>query len=252
MKLNLPKAPLVIKKRKTTTIRLDGQSFGRRDNIELDMTKQGVADIEFLLRQITYQESVAQARINNPATRLVVDGRENKPLHAVTRNTEVTYGTELDVAMMKVIERNVRSSIQSNAVSSEEQSLGSSSNWEWRYVAQPGKGDIGVKITGYKLKSVAIGSYLIYRPKNNMMGIANMYAARQDVGKPLYGSGRSGGMGFMAKAISKIKRTRLLKNYTIRIVFTQRFALSNEIYTHGTPVVIVKAKRNRRYAKVKA
>jgi len=245
------KAPLVVKKRKVTNIRFDGKPFSKRDNIELDMTKQGLSDVKFLLRQITYLETQAQIKIDNLPTRMAVDSRENKPLHAVERRTEVTYGNELDINMMKAVERNVRSSASMNAVTPSGKSLSSAGSWEWRYVEKPGKGELGVVIRNYNIKSVAIGSYLIYRPTVTIVGIENMFAARSDAGKPLLGPGRSGGVGFMAKGISKIKRSRLLKNYTIRIVFTQRFAIPGEQYSHGTPVVIVKAKRNRRYAKVR-
>ena len=163
--------------------------------------------------------------------------------------------------MIKFIERSLSAAIRSLAATATGKALASMANWEWFYVENPGRGNSGVKVDDIrKLKSMKFGSYLVLKPKSTDAGVENMLAARTDAGWDLeraYGDTcTSDGRGCMAQAIDKMKRGNLTKNYTMHVVFTKRFALSGEKYRatseHGaiTPVLVVRAKRNRRYKRI--
>ena len=266
--ITLSGAPLVVKKRKTINVRmggdfagdLDERLIGKKDSITVDLQKQGISDIEYLLKHITIVETRAQIILKNFPTRLAVDNKENKPLHAVERKTEVTYGNDLEQAMIKFIERSLSAAIRTLAVNAEGRALASMSNWQWMYVENPSVSTAGVPIPDIKkLKSMRIGAYLVLKPRSNMAGVANMFAARKDAGWPAEkwrGPGRSGGRGFMAQSIDKMKRGNLVKNYIIHAAFTNRYRVQGEVYRASseqgaiTPVLVVRAKRNRRYKRI--
>ena len=280
--------PLVIKARKTTTVSLDPAKprtrGASRDNLTLDMSKQGLADVRWILREITYEEMRQQARIDNPATRVVVDNKEFKPIETAQRKTEVTFGNILDKLLIKTIERSVVAAVRGSGLASRPEglvpksgkatSLGLSrgyhainaiGGWEWSFVEKRGVPGAVINIT--KLANLPIGSSLIFAPRSPYAGLLNMVAARIDAGweeHRLYyvdddrgvnqkapSTHRSRGKGFMSKAINKIKRSRLMKNYTIRVMFTERYARRNERYGRGTPVIVIQARRNQRYKRIK-
>jgi len=188
----------------------------------------------------------------NDPTRLVVDNRETISIAQAKRKIEVTFGNLLDMLLIQMIQRELMSAIRTYAVKPEDAALGTMANWGWAFAEKPGQVAIPVRID--QVKSLPVGSYLILKPTSNMVGLADMFAARKDAGWPQskwFHSGRSGGAGFMQKSIAKLKRTRLMKNYTIHVVFTQRFALPDEKYSHGTPVVVLRARRGKGYRTIR-
>jgi len=270
VKTSLASAPIVIAKRKVINVRIRGEFaggsderlVGKKETLTVDMQTQGFSDIRYMIRRITIEETDNQIRLKNPPSRIAVDNREGKQLALVERRTEVTYGNFLDVQMLKFVERSLMSAIKSLGVSSSDRALGNLAAWEWRYVADPSKNKVGVKLRNKKsLKALRVGSYLVLKPKSIMVGVANMKAARKDAGWPkhkwVYGTGSSGGKGFMAKSIDTMKRSNLLKNYTIHVSFTKRFRVRGETYRETssfgavTPVIVVRTKRNRRYKRIK-
>jgi len=267
---NLNKAPLVIKKRKTTRIRFQGEQFGTRDTLVLDMGKQGLSDIQYLMKLIAVEETEKEANAGNEPTFLVVDGKEGAQVSSAQRKIEVFFGTELEQLMIRTVQRSLSTSIKANGATSSDRALGSSSLWEWGMAATPK--DVAVKVNINQVTHIPRGAYLVLKPKSNMVGLADMFAARKDAGwdESTWGSAahamaikaaetgkygdadrRSGGVGFMSKAVSKIKRTRLMRNFTMFASFTQDFKLRDELYSHGTPVIVIKAKRYKRYKRIK-
>jgi hypothetical protein len=230
-------------------VRLNGAAVGFRETLFVEMSKQGLSDLRYLLKSITLEDTQQQINQENFPTRLAVDNKESTSLAAVQRKTEVQFGNTLDQLLIRAIERSLMSSIRSNAVSPKQAAFGSMSYWEWAFAPKVGQQAASINVTD--LTALPIGSYLILRPKSGKIGVANMYAARKDAGVPLGGPGRSGGRGFMAKGISALKRSRLAKNYTIRIAFTQRYKLGDELYSHGTPVVVLRARRNVGYRRLR-
>ncbi len=251
MAVNLNSAKLVIKSQKTTNIRFLGESFSKRDNIVLDMGKQGLSDIQHLMKEIVIHDTDIEIKKGNDPTRLVVDNKETTNLKYARRYVEVTFGNKLDLLLIKSIQRELMSAIRQYAVKPADAALGSMVHWTWAFARKPGQVAQPVNIND--VKSLPIGSYLILKPTSNMVGLADMFAARKDAGwspGKWWNKGRSGGRGFMSKGINKLKRTRLMKNYTIHVVFTDRFKVPSEKYSHGTPVVVLRAKRSR-YSRVR-
>lgn len=253
MATNPRQAPLVIAKQKTTHIRFMGQPFSVRDRIVAEMNTQSIADIRWLLKAIAIQDTAIEVRKGNFPSRLIVDGRESTYLGYATRKVEVTFGDLLDMELIKAIERQVTSSVRTNAADQKDAHLGERAYWEWAY-ALDRNSSATVVADVRSIGPMLPGSFLVYRPRDGGVGLANLAATRKDAGWPQgqwYGPGRSGGRGFMAKALEPLKRTRLMKNYTMRIVFTKRHKVQGELYTHGTPVIILRAKRNTGYRRIR-
>lgn len=267
--LSLQGAPLVIEQRKTIPVRVAGdfggspseRIIGQKERFDIDMTNQGYADIQFLLREITVKEAIRQEKIDNPPTRIAVDNYETKPLKLVKRKVEVAFGNVLDQVMIRYIERSVQSAVASLAAVSADSGLGSPALWEWLYIDNPRKSRVGVSVNPLKLKAMKPGSQIVYKPTSTNVGVANMMAARKAAGwdpnRWLWGKGRSGGKGFMSASVDKMKRGYVLKNYTIRAGFTHKHRLSGEPYRRTskggaiTPIIVVTARRNRRYRRIR-
>jgi len=268
--ISLDKAPLVIKRAKTVNVKLMGKTVGERDEIIIDMTNQGLSDVQYLLKAIAEFENSEQVINGNPPTVLVVDNKEATNIRGAQRKIEIFYGAEMDTLLIKTIQREVMSAVRTYAAIPSDARLGSMGNWQWDFV--PSRDAKGSKVTNVNdVKSLPRGSSLILKPKSNMVGLANMFAARKDAGQSsrYWGQGAhdaavrnanvtypkntkgSGGVGFMTKGVNKLKRSALFKNFTIRVVFTDAYKLSNELYSRGTPVVVVSAKRNKRYKTIK-
>lgn len=246
--VDLTEAQFVIERKKVIDIKLLGEKVSTREDFLVDVGKQSLSDIRFLLRAITVQETVNQRRLNNQATRLIVDNREGKPLAAAQRKTETQFGDQLDHLMLKAIEKSIKG-LMKNAVRRvlkntpslrpDEKAgiaaLASGGNWEWRYAAKAT--EQARSVDPYRLGGLSPGALLIYMPQSRYASLANMLAARIDAGWKggnLWKRGRSGGRGFMERGVSRIRRNRLLKNYDIKIAFTRKFALPGEIYHPGT------------------
>jgi len=265
--VSLARAPLVIKQRKVTKINLDPLNrnvrAGRRDTLVLDMRDQGIEDIQFIMKEIARQESRIEIRKDNPPTRLVVDNREGKQAQLAERKIEVFFGNFLDQKMVDLVQRSLMQAIRSaglvgSAGIKSISTIDSISNWQWLFMEKAGGTAAPINIKS--LANLPEGASLFLMPKSIEAGVMNMVAARIDAGWPrnrLYYSRkkrtvdqsapsthRSRGKGFMAKAVGDIKRSRLMKNYTMRVVFSgPGHSLSDEKYGRGTPVIVIKAKR---------
>lgn len=269
---SLARAPLVIKQRKTTRISLDplkkgGVRQGQRDTLVLDMANQGLEDIQFILKAITAEEIIKEEKKGNPLTRLVVDNREGKTLGMAERKTEAFFGNFLDKKMIDLVQRSLMQAIRSAGLAgatkqiSSVADIDSISDWQWYFIEKP-RAD-GVPINVNKLGNLPQNSALVLMPKSVNAGLKNMVAAWIDAGwkdRDLYYSekprkinqsapithrrGRSRGKGFMAKAVGNIKRSRLMKNYTMSVVFSNASnSLVGERYGRGTPVIVIRARR---------
>jgi hypothetical protein len=245
---NLNAAPMVVARRRTVKFG-DGTS-GQRESINLDMTKQGLSDIQFLMKAITIEDTRKQEKAGNPATRLAVDSREGKPLKYAQRRTEVTFGSFLDRLLIRNIERELIMSIR-RTTQRRTGKLQNINNWEWIYYEK--KGDPGKKMNPRRLNTLPSGAKLVLRPTRSIpyASWANWAVARkgQDV-TPSRGKNkgvtRTTNQGFMAGSIKKLKRSRLSKNYTIWISFSKQYQVAGETYPHGSPSIVVSAKRKRR------
>lgn len=251
MAVNFARAPIVIPLTKTTVVRLAGEQIGIRKTLNVDMSKQGLSDLRYWIKEITIDDSQQQINRENPPTRLVVDNKESNHIDGVQRKTEVQFGNLLDQEIIRGVERQLMSSIKANATTPNQAKYGNMQYWEWALA--PTRKDIAKPIHMTRQIELPPGAYLILRPKPNvkLMGMFNMWAARKDAGVPLSGPGRSRGRGFMAKGINTTKRSRVTKNYIIAAMFTKMFQNSGEIYKHGTPVVVIRSRRNTGYRRLR-
>jgi hypothetical protein len=247
--VNLNKAPLVIQKREVVPVRLNRQEVAKREDFIINVKTQSLEDVRYVLRAVSIQETDKQVRLGNEPNRVVVDNREGKQLRFAQRKIEVFFGDILDQIMLKSLEKALMASIRFAVAGvlkntpglrpdqiSGIRALASGQSWEWRY--SPGRGSPARKVNPYRIGAMPAGAFLVYMPTNAYAGLANMLAARLDAGwrgySQLWQRGRSGGRGFAVKAVEKIRRGRLLKNYDITVAFTRRYAIPGEVYHPGT------------------
>ena len=231
--VNISNPPLVVQTNKTVNLGVGGK--GQADTFSVDMSKQSLADIHHMLRGITFNEIEQQERLNNPATRLVVDNREGNQLRYAKRKTETQFGSALDKLMIRSIEHSLMAEIRKATSKSRgswnrdnRNAMGVISNWEWIFVED--RNSQGKKVNPLKLKSLPPGARLILRPKIKNVQYENMLAVWRDIGyrRPgnIQGKGNKGvtsgqrkGQGFLAKSINALKRKQFFKNYTVYVIF---------------------------------
>jgi len=238
--------PLVVAKTKTTNVNLLGVPIGKKDTLTIDVTKQGISDIRHIVMALVNDETENQVRLDNKPTAVVVDGNEHKSLKVVRKNVQVFFGNLIDQVMIKAIEKEVKLAIQAQAPSWYKKA--ELYDWGWFFAKDKKKAAVPVTKGEMSKLSMNRGSLLVYMPTSVHVALANMFAARIDAGwrgYQLWQKGRSGGKGFMAKGINRLKRTRVTKQYVIMIQHTQRFQLpgQDKVYRHGTPCVVVYAAR---------
>jgi len=231
---NLKNPPNVVPKRKV--VRLAGQQIGEKESLSKDIDTQSTADLEFMLREITIEETAQQIKLDNPPTRSIVDNRENKPLKYVRRKTETQFGSALDKAVIKAVERSLAKAITKTTDVETGKLSSIRSQWNWIFIpAGAGKGATGKPINPLRLKAFPQGARLILMPKLDYVGIVNQYVHASD------------GKGFMAMAVAPLKRSTLLKNYSISVGFTNRFKIKSKIIDkQGTPFISITARRKTR------
>lgn len=270
MAINPLKAPLVITQNKTHNVNLNRARVGTRETLNLEMKAQSLADVQWMLRAITIDEVQQQRRLDNEPTRFIVDNREGKPVHLAQRRTEVQFGNTLDQVLLKAIERALLQEISSdvqkvinqvpnltNLQKAGFRMLSTSGGWNWLKLDRNNK---AIPFNPYKAQALNAGESVIMVPRSEYASLMNMFSARVAAGwtgQKLWERGKSGGSGFMRRGIDKIRRGRLLKNYTITAGFTVKHAIAGEIYYGGykgrrgspkrTAFIRIKARRVGRY-----
>lgn len=248
MAIDLNKARMVIKSREVVPVRLNRVQVAQRENIITVIQTQSIEDVRYLLKAVTIQEAENQIRIGNEPSRVIVDHREGKPLSQVRRKTEVYFGDIFNRLMIKAVERAVTASIRyavSNVLKDTPglkpdemagfRELTQGGSWQWSYTKD--KGSPAVRVDPGQIGAIPFNALLVYMPRSRYVALANMLAARLDAGwrgQQLWEYGRSGGRGFMYKAVEKIRRNKLLKNYNITVSFTRKYAVPGELYHPGT------------------
>lgn len=266
-------------------VKLYGSGTGvgtERINLELDMAKQTRKDVTYLIQSITRVEVRQQERIDNPATRMTVDGSPVKPLEKVQRRTVTTFGNELDYNMILAIEKSLKRSIKRflpTRVSARTRDwLGYwgrnglddiRQKWGW-YYKPPGAGGYR-RVTHRELKdmNIEIGSRLMLRPHSSAGAVGYLNHIAKSIGRgitarrgPNKGQTRvDNSKGFMGHSIYALKRSRWSQNYTMYVTFTKAFqtAGDHEIsntqknskvpetrgfnWKHGTPYIVVVARQ---------
>lgn len=246
--VNLNNAPQVIPKRRV--IRVGGEEVGSRETVVQEIGKQSVEDLRFIIREIVHDEVRTQDRIDNEATRLAVDSREHKPLQYVERRAEVDFGNYIDMLVIRTIKRELINAIR-NTTGKRTGKLQNINNWEWVYFQDKGSKGRRIKPSGKIFLNMR--SKLVLRPTARIpyASWANWKVAQRGQSfTPTRGKNkgvtRTTNQGFMAQSIAKMKRNRLFKAYTIWISFSKKYKAAGDTYPHGSPTIVLYAKRKAR------
>ncbi|RLC00596.1 MAG: hypothetical protein DRH90_18140 [Deltaproteobacteria bacterium] len=246
--VNLNTAPLVIPKRRV--VKVGGVAVGSKDTLNVEMEKQSLSDIQYLLKEITYEDTEQQIRLDNPPTRVAVDNRENKPVSQAEWKTEVQFGQIIDHIMIRTVQRELINAIR-RTTQERTGALQDIHNWEWVYYSKKGKR--GVKVNPFKIEALPSGARLVLRPTSKIpyASWANMWVAKQGTDfTPSRGKNkgvtRTRNEGFMAQAIAKFKRSQFAKSYTMWVSFSKKYQTAGDTYPHGSPAITIMARRTRR------
>ena len=225
--------PLVVQK--TRTRKLGGSSAVTATNDILvgDIAKQSSADLQWLLQQITIEESEQQEKIGNNPSALYVDNRDTKPLKEAFYRTEVLFGSELQRRAIAAIEIELRKFINRETTPETGQLEAVPITWMWFYVDKP-KGT-AVRRDPSTIKQMTLGQALIIAPGVPYASMVNRFAAKQS------------GMGFMGRAAKRLRSMRDFKSWNVRAFYSRRSPLVHpqERWSHGTPCIAISPKSNK-------
>lgn len=245
---------------KRNSVRILGQPFSQKETLQYDLRIQSRADVRRFGLSLIANDVVQQGKAGNHPSRVLVDNLDGVDLRRFKRKIEVLFGDLLSKELIKAIERGLRTEIIASRDAIDALSrtgwgdtgflsvdaLASRGAWEWLHVRRAGASRVVQPLANPV--ALSAGDMIVYRPRVKFAGLANMFAARQDAGispslwpKPL---GKTGGAGFMARAIAPLKRAMIFKNYVVYATFTKKFNTSGDTYNKGgMPCIVVRARR---------
>jgi hypothetical protein len=234
---------------------------GVRQLYELDIAVQAQADIRNVIIETTEDTLIEQARLDNFATRLLVDKRDNKPLKSVDVEVEAFFGQTVNLLLLARIERTLSQEIRATTETRTGTLSRVRQNWQWIFVSREGgKTQPGVPVNPRSPNfKWYYGDTLILVPKRVLNKRGQMYASTvntlvaqkgteytptRGVNK---GQARTRNWGFARRTTAKVKRTARYSGVTVWAGHTSKFAVKGETYgkrTLGRPLTIFIAVRN--------
>jgi len=206
---------------RTSVQNIGGQQFStERNTLQFDIQSTTLEDIQWMLRSIAFEEIGAQDDIGNPLSRIIVDGRDSKDILTAKRKVEALFGVKMERQAMRLVEDILQQAIDRTTVKKTGALRDVRSNWEWvfavRYDAP------GIPVTSEIIESMPAGSYLIFRPRLDYAGIANI--------RPKAGS-------YLALAGKMMRGKRPFANFKVTTGVSRKFKVTGEKSWLGTPFI---------------
>jgi hypothetical protein len=255
--------PSVIPKTKKFNIGPGGGGLrGVQQLYEFDIKVQAEADIRNVIIETTEDTLIEQASLDNFATRLIVDKRDNKPLNSVEVEVEAFFGQTVNLLLLARIERTLTQEIRDTTETRTGTLARVRQNWQWIFVSREGgKTQPGVPVNPRSPDfKWYYGDTLILVPKRVLNKRGQMYASTVNTLVAQKGmeytpsKGKNKGVktnrrwGFARRTTRKVKRLASYSGVTVWAGHTSKFALPGETYgrkTLGRPLTIFIAVRNR-------
>ena len=249
----------VIAKTKTVTLGGKGavQATSQRIDLGIDIEKQGLEDIAYMVQSLFVGEIQEQGRAGNPANTMIGDNRTMRALSdigRVKRKAVAMFGVTLAKAAMVEVERELAKNISraTNAKTGKLSNIGT--YWKWVHVSKGRQITLG---SPQDIKDFATGDVLILKPTLDYATIVNNVVAAS--GSHTYSRGRKASkrtvaMGFLGKTAQVVKRRTVFRDLTIYAARTEgrsaQFTLRGEKSNQGTGFLIIRNARARKYRKV--
>jgi hypothetical protein len=232
----------------TKTIKLGPEAGGVRglqETFALDIIVQSEADINNLIVGTTEQTLIEQASINNYASRLTVDGVDNKPLSAAQKKASALFGQGVNQLLIGRIERTLAAEIRDTTQTRTGRLSNVRANWQWIFISREGgKTQPGVPVNprapGFNW---FYGDTLVLVPKRVLNDKGQMYAStvntlvaqrRPTTVTPTRGKNKGvpsqRNWGFARRTTRKVKRTARFSAVTVWAGHTSQHLAKGEIY----------------------
>lgn len=209
--------------------------------LAIDIDNQSLSDIHTLIANIVVDETDKQIRINNPPTRFEVNRREGRPDGKPIRNVQVLYGTELASRLMSVVEIELAKHIRLMTTKNHPLRV---ARWQWFYLPFKGRKKA---VEPHTIKSFGFMDQLVLVPQTHLAGMADFEAANYGQarwkGDKRRATAKGNKQGFVGRTAQRLKRKNIFANFSLYGTFTQKYAYSGERYKHGSPILIIVAKR---------
>lgn len=243
-----PRPPLIIPKRSVITLAPGHTVTRQRFNIELPA--QTLADVQWLIRKITVEQTQEQIGIDNPPQLVLIDGRTQKSLADLKAKSEVTFGVRLAREAMRIVEQRLFAAIR-DTTKVRSGRLSTSTNWVWTYVT----GGTVKRITSPdEITSFSTHDRLVLMPEG--VPHATVVNSKVSRGGRLFIAGKATKknptatpakknqkLGFFAFAIRPLKSRPEFNAFDIYIAFTRRFAIPGELSRRqGTGMIVIRPK----------
>jgi len=237
---------------KTTQKRVAGSTkFGsNKFSIGFAIKETSVAEIRQFCIGLIDSEVDKQIQLGNEPTRLIVDGREGVPLEKFDKNARVLFGHFLERGAMRLVEQQINKQLKRTRIHFMYRFNGS--KWQtitkpnqttngWGWVFYEKKGDKGKPVSQSTQSSLLPGSVLVYMPMTKeAVELASWlnhafvtHGHKRQVGTKRGNARRAAtgkGDGFIASTTAKLRRHKLLKNFTVRGGYTNKHAGPGETW----------------------
>jgi hypothetical protein len=237
--------PLVIAPNRTTT--LGGERLTSQ-RLLVEVEKQSLSDVRFMMRSIAEAQVAAQARQGNPASVTAVDGGTGRDIDAALRKVVVLFGVVLAAAAMREVESALRDAIAASTRTHSGRLADIAGSWQWLYI--PKGGTARVVSPGAVLPAFNRGDQLVLTPQgvphatltNRNVAHSGRLNRAPKKGKEPPKSQQN--RGFLFNAADKVRRRPAFAQFSVRVVFSRAHMVPGELMTReqGTGMLVIAAK----------
>jgi len=208
-------------KSRTSVQNVGGQQFTiERNTLQFDIQSTTLADIEWQLRAIAFEEIGAQDDLGNIVSRVIVDGRDSKDILTAKRKIQAIFGAKLERQAMRRVVDILQQAIDRTTTKRTGALRNVRANWEWVFALR--YNSPGIPVTSELIESMPAGSYVILRPRLDYAGIANVRLKTQR---------------YLPLAAQMMKGKRPFANFKVTVGVSRKFKVSGEKSWLGTPFI---------------
>lgn len=246
--MSIPSAPpLVIAKTRTRTI---GDESITQQTLNVEIQKQGIADVQWMLRSIAAVDTADQIDLGNPPSAVTVDNKPARSFDDAQRKIVVLFGSVFASAAMRVVEHELRANIDRTTDARTGRLHGVTANWRWRLIV-PGKGS-QVVTSATTLPPFTRGTTLVLEPAGvpyatlvnmrvrgtgKLMTPRTARGTRKAKGKPA----RS--LGFLGATVRALRGRNEFREFTVAVVFSKDHEVPGELSKkQGTGSIVIRLK----------
>lgn len=242
-----PLGPIVVPRSVTRDVSVRGGTT--RETLAVDMTTQGLADIQHFAQSIFLADVEQQSALANPPDQIIVDGNPTKPIDRFEHRAVAIFGSTITPLLMRALERELVAAI-AKATTARTGKLANLANWQWFLNRQPIAGAGAVRQFG-QVDTLTFAPTRVTKSGGAYATVANQRAATR--GK-LVVSKKSRktkevthtATGFVGFTARKLRAMTAFRQFAISVQWDRAGAFGPNLGNQGMAFFMIRLRRAKR------